>query len=300
MRPAQGILMIVSAVGLFTVMSAFIKAIPGIAVGEAVFFRSAFALPVIVLWLALRGELAGGLRMRNPRLHLLRGGLGTAAMTLNFLGVRYLPLPEVTALRFVTPILVLLFAALFLGERFRLFRLGAVLAGLSGVLIILWPRLLAGPGGEAGVQLLGVVIVLTSATITALGQITLKHMAAHEKPTATVFWFSVISMTLALTTLPFGWTWPTPREAALLMGAGVIGGVGQMLLSASYRHADAGTLAPFTYASMIWALLIGYFVFDEAPTWQMIAGAALIIAAGLVIAWRERVRGRNQARTSFS
>jgi len=291
----RGIVMIVTAVGLFTAMGGLIKAIPRVPVGEAVFFRSAFALPVIVLWLSVRREFRVGIRMTHRRLHLLRGILGTAAMALNFLGLRYLPMPEVTALRFVTPILVLVFAALFLGERFRLVRLGAVFTGLCGVLIILWPRLFADDGGTEQIRLLGVMIVLTSAAITALGQITLKHMAATESPAAIVFWYSLMAMFLGLVTLPLGWVWPSPRETVFLIGAGLLGGAGQMLLSASYRYADAGALAPFTYATMIWALLIGYFAFGETPTIPMMSGALLIIIAGLIIAARERQKKQRES-----
>jgi len=286
MKPLRGIAMIVLAVGLFAVMNSLIKATPRVPAGEAVFFRSAFALPVIIAWLWSRGDLAQGLRAGNFRLHAIRGLAGTLAMGLSFLGLRYLPFPEVMALRFVTPILIVIFAALFLGERFRMIRLMAVITGFLGVLIMLWPRLSGALGNE--VQLAGALIVLSSACSAAVAQLALKRMAGVEKTSAIVFWFSMISMMLGLMTLPFGWVWPEPWEAAFLILAGLLGGIGQMLLTESYRFGDVGMLAPFTYVSMIWALLIGYFVFAEAPTVEMLAGAALIISAGLVIAWRER------------
>lgn len=291
MNPLRGIAMIVTAVGLFAAMNSLIKAVPEIPAGEAVFFRSAFALPVIIAWLAVRGHLAHGLHAGHWRLQLLRGLAGTMAMGLSFLGLRYLPFPEVTALRFITPVLILILAAIFLGERFRMIRLAAILAGFAGVLIMLWPRLGAQTGAAERHELFGVLIVLASAGFAAVAQIALKSMAGREKTAAIVFWFSVISMTVGLMTLPFGWVRPEPWEAAFLIMAGILGGMGQMLLTESYRHADVGTLAPYTYVSMIWALLIGYFVFDEMPTASMLAGAALIIGAGLVIAWRERTRG---------
>jgi drug/metabolite transporter (DMT)-like permease len=111
-----------------------------------------------------------------------------------------------------------------------------------------------------------------------------------------VFWFSVTASLLALTTLPFGWVWPTRQEAALLVISGLLGGVGQILLTSSYREADASLVAPFDYASMIFALGIGYFVFAEVPTWTMIGGAALVILAGILIIWRERQLGLERAR----
>ncbi len=101
---------------------------------------------------------------------------------------------------------------------------------------------------------------------------------------------------MSLITLPFGWVWPTAGEAAILVGAGLLGGFGQILLTSSYREADASLVAPFDYASMIFALGIGYFVFAEVPTWPMVGGAALIVTAGILIIWRERKLGLDRAR----
>ena len=145
-----GALRVCGAMLSFTFMSAFVKetadAVPA---GQAVFFRSLFALPVIFGWIWLNGQLRDGLRTRRWKSHALRGLAGSTAMGLGIAGLAYLPLPEVTAIRFVTPILVLILAALLLGERFRLFRLGAVLFGLVGVVIIIWPRLGGGRADRA-------------------------------------------------------------------------------------------------------------------------------------------------------
>jgi drug/metabolite transporter (DMT)-like permease len=212
-------------------------------------------------------------------------------MGLGFAGLKFLPLPEVTALRFVTPILMVVLAALILGERLRIIRISAVLLGLVGVIIIMWPRL-SFDGGQA--EMFGVAIVLASAGLAALAQVFIKGMAGTERTSAIVFYFSLTATTLSLFSIPFGWVWPTSEELVLLIGAGLIGGLGQICLTASYRFADASVLAPFTYVSMIWALLIGYFVFAEVPTAPMLAGAALIILSGVVIALRERQLGLRQ------
>lgn len=288
MRPLRGIALMMTAVTFFVIMSSLIKFLDRIPAGEAVFFRSAFAMPVIVLWLMAQGGVAEGLRTTNVRGHVLRGLLGTTAMGLGFAGLRYLPLPEVTALRFITPVLIVVFAAVILGERLRLVRLSAVAVGLIGVLIIMWPRLNFQGGGR---ETLGVVVILASATSAAFAQIFVKSMAGVEKTAAIVFYFSVTAATLSLLSLPFGWVVPTPTEALLLVSTGLIGGFGQMLLTASYRYADASVLAPFTYVTMIWALLIGYFVFAELPTIPMLLGASLIIMSGVAIVLRERQLG---------
>ncbi len=292
MRPGRGILLMIAAVTLFTAMSALIKAADRVPAGQAVFFRASMSLPIILVWLMIRAEVAEGLRTQSWKGHAVRGIAGSLAMGLGFAGLKYLPLPEVTALRFVTPIFIVLFAAVMLGERIRAIRITAVASGLAGVVIILWPRLtLSGEGGE----LFGAGLVLASATLAALAQIFVKSMAGREQTAAIVFYFSLTATVLSLTTIPFGWVVPTGRELVLLVGAGIIGGAGQILLTSSYRFADAGVLAPFTYVSMIWAVLIGFVVFDEVPTVPMLSGAALIIAAGVAIWLRERKLGQRRA-----
>lgn len=292
MRPLQGILLMIMAVTVFIVMTSLIKAAERVPAGQAVFFRSFLSIPVILAWLAWRGELSNGLRTRNWKMHARRGIVGTVSMGLGFTGLKFLPLPEVTALQFATPILVVIFAAIILGERIRLIRVTAVSIGLVGVLVILWPRLtLDGGSGE----LIGALIVLGSAGCAAFAQIFVKSMAGREHTAAIVFYFALTASVLSLLTLPFGWVWPTGREMILMVGAGLIGGVGQILLTSSYRFAEASVLAPFTYITMIWSLLIGWFVFAEAPTLSMLLGSALIIAAGVAIVLRERQLGKATA-----
>ncbi len=128
-------------------MSALIKATSDrVPAGEAVFFRSFFAMPVIFVWLAWRHELRTGLKAVNPMGHVWRGVVGTMAMGLGFAGLAYLPLPEVTTLGYAAPLLTVIFAAMFLGEEVRAFRISAVALGLVGVLIVLSPR----PHGAVG------------------------------------------------------------------------------------------------------------------------------------------------------
>jgi drug/metabolite transporter (DMT)-like permease len=297
-RPLRGIALKLGSVMCFIVMAALIKATaPHVPAGQTVFFRSFFAIPVIVLWLAWRHELATGFRTVQPMGHFWRGLVGTTAMGLGFAGLGYLPLPEVTAIGYAAPLLTVVFAAMFLGETVRAFRITAVALGLAGVMIVLSPRLtLLSPDLAGHREALGAMLVLTSAVFAALAQVFVRKLVMTEKTPAIVFWFSVTASLLALTTLPFGWVWPTGWEAVLLVTAGLLGGVGQILLTSSYREADASLVAPFDYASMIFALGIGYVVFDEVPTLTMLGGAALVILAGILIIWRERQLGLERAR----
>ena len=291
MAPIRGILMILGAMTLLTLMAAAIKGVSAtVPVGQVMFFRAAMSLPIIALWLCMRGGIAVGLRTPNWRPHAVRGIVGTCAMGLNFVGLSLLPLAEVTAIRFVTPVFLVVLAALILGEVFRTVRLAAVALGLAGVTIIVWPRLSLGALG--GAEALGVAVTVTSAGLAALAQIFIKRMSETERTEAIVFYFSATATVLSLLTLPFGWVVPTASELALLVGAGVIGAGAQLLLTASYRYADASALAPFTYVTMLWALVFGYVFFGEVPTWPVLGGAALVIGAGLIIFVRERQLSR--------
>jgi drug/metabolite transporter (DMT)-like permease len=298
MRPLRGIAFKLGSVLVFIVMASMIKATSAhVPAGQAVFFRSFFAIPVIVVWLIWRQELATGLKANAPMGHVWRGVVGTLAMGLGFAGLGYLPLPEVTAIGYAAPLLTVIFAAMFLGEEVRAFRISAVILGMVGVLIVLAPRLSIVSSDAAGVtEAFGAMLVLGGAVFAALAQVFVRKLVNTEKTAAIVFCFSLTATLLSLVTLPFGWVWPTPIEATLLVGAGLLGGLGQILLTSSYREADASLVAPFDYASMLFALLIGYFVFSEVPTWTMLGGAVLIVVAGILIIWRERKLGLERAR----
>lgn len=298
MAPLKGIALKLCAVILFIAMASLIKATADhVPPGEAVFFRSFFAIPVILAWLALRGDLNTGLRVHSRMGHFWRGLVGTCAMGLGFAGLGLLPLPEVTALGYTAPLLVVVFAAMFLDEKVGLFRIGAVALGLVGVLIVLAPRLttLSGPTVQTA-EAVGAVLVLLSATCAALAQIYIRKMVRTEQTSAIVFYFSLTSTILSLSTIPFGWVVPGVQELVMLILAGLLGGMGQIFLTSSYRFADASVIAPFDYASMLFALVIGYAVFDEVPTGPMLLGAALVMAAGIIIILRERHLGLQRGR----
>lgn len=298
MQPARAILLKLTSVTVFVIMASLIKAASvEVPPGEAVFFRSIFAIPVIALWLRTLGEFPTGLRTRRPLSHLLRGLAGTGAMGLGFAGLGLLPLPEATAIGYAAPVLVVLLAAAVLGERLRLFRMSAVLLGLFGVMIIAWPRLTMLQGGTAdAAQALGAALVLAGAFCAATAQILVRGMVTKETTASIVFYFSISAACLSLLTLPWGWVEPTPRTLAMLIGAGLLGGGGQILLTSSYRFAEVSVIAPFEYASMLLAILSGYLFFAEVPDSRTLLGAVLVISAGVIIIWRERqlglVRGR--------
>ena len=298
MNPLRGIAFKLGSVVVFMTMSSLIKAASdAVPPGEAVFFRSFFAIPVIVVWLIATRSLKAGLATANPLGHFWRGLMGTAAMGFGFAGLGLLPLPEVTAIGYAAPLLTVVFAAMFLGEEVRIFRIATVAMGLVGVLIILSPRLSGvSDGAIDNGEAFGAMLVLTGAVFSALAQVFVRKLVTAEKVTAIVFYFSLTATGISLITLPFGWVLPDARTAATLIAAGLLGGVGQVLLTSSYRYAHASVVAPFEYASMVLALLVGYFIFDEAPTLVVLAGAAIVVSAGILIIWRERQLGLERAR----
>jgi len=295
-RPGLAVALKLGAVGIFTLLSAMIKAASEeVPPGEAVFFRSFFAIPVIVIWLIARGELRNGLIARNPRGHFWRGVIGTCAMGMTFGGLALLPLPEVTAIGYATPIFTVILAALMLGERVRFIRISAVVIGLGGVLIMIWPRL--GSGDFEDGATLGALLILGATMARALVQIHIRQLVQTEHTAAIVFYFSATASLLALLTIPFGWIWPTPGTLALLIGAGIVGGVAQILATSAYRFGSPSLLAPYDYSAMIFAIIIGYLWFSELPTAVMLIGAALVIAGNVVVIWREQQLGLERATT---
>jgi drug/metabolite transporter (DMT)-like permease len=295
MNPLKGILLKVLAVSIFTAMASLVKITSDVVPpGQAVFFRSFFALPIILGTLTWQGRLRGGLRTDRPFGHVVRGLAGSLAMGLRFFAFGVLTLPEVTAIGFTTPLVLVLLAALFLGEHVRLVRASLVAVGFVGVLIILWPRLQFDQGGQ--LQTWGAIAALVSAVSAAFAQASVRKLTATENTATIVFYFCMTTTFLSLLTIPFGWVVPDHITTALLICAGLLGGVGQICLTSCYRHAQASLVAPFDYSAMLLALAIGYFAFGEHPTGQMLIGAGIIIASGIAIIWREHRLGLKRPR----
>ena len=297
--PLYGIGLKVLSVAVFVIMSTCIKATAThVPPGEAVFFRSFFALPAIVTWLLWRRQLRTSLKTENHIGHFWRGLVGVTAMFLGFTALGLIPLPEAVTIGYAAPLVATILAAMFLGERIRFFRMSAVFAGMLGVILVLSPRLTILHDGDTGaIQAVGALCALMGAVFAAMAQIFVRKLVNVEKTATIVIYFSLTSTSLSLLTMPFGWVIPELREAALLVTAGILGGVGQIFLTESYRYAETAVIASFEYTSMLMALAIGYFIFAEVPTPAMLGGAALIMLSGLVILLRERQLGIERARS---
>jgi len=291
--PMRGILLKILSVVVFVCMSTCIKAAGNdIATGQITFYRSAFAMVPIIGFLAARGQLRDAFRTTNISGHLARGFVGILSMSFGFYGLVHLPLPEAIAIGYAMPLLAVVFAAFFLGEVVRLYRWSAVIIGLIGVMIIIWPRLtLLDQGGFGSSEALGAMAVLLSATLGATAVVLVRNLVQKERTHTIVLYFSLSASLFSLATLPFGWSAMSWTSFMLLMIAGFCGGVAQILLTESYRHADMSTIAPFEYTSIVLGIVIGYFLFGDVPTGTMLLGTAVVVGAGIFIIFREHRLG---------
>ena len=292
MNPTKGIAFKVISAALFAVMQAFIRSLGArYPVGQVVFYRSVFAIIPLVLVYAWRGELAAVVRTERPLGQAGRGVLSIAGMFFNFGAVARLPLVESNAIAFSSPLFTVTLAALILNERVRVYRWSAVVIGFVGVLVVLSPHL-SGEELTAAVagatSLIGVVYAICGSVTNAGTAIQTRRLAQSESTSSIVFYFSVSCALAGLATLPFGWMTPSIGETVALISIGVLGGTGHIFLTESYRFASASLVAPFDYTAMIWALVLGYAMFGETPTAEIIGGSAIIAAAGLFVIWRER------------
>ena len=284
----KAILLKVVAALIFAIMSVFVRYLgEAYPVGQVVFFRSAFAiLPVVVIY-ALRRELEAAIRMGRPFGHAGRGLTAIGAMFCNFTALARLPVVDATAISFAAPFITVVMSALVLKERVRAYRWSAVIVGFAGVLVMLTPHLDVAGAAAAEGGAVGALFGMTGAFFNAASTVQTRHLTKSETTSSIVFYFSLICALAGLCTAPFGWVMPTQTELAALIGTGICGGLGHIVLTESYRWAPASLVAPFDYTAMLWALILGYLAFGELPTALVFLGAAIIVAAGLFVVWRE-------------
>ena len=289
-RPLLGIGCKVAATGFFAILFAAIRWLgPNFPVGEMVFFRGALGALVVVAAALLRGG-TSLLVTSNIGSHALRSSAGTISMFCNFAAYTMLPLADATAIGFAAPLFVVVMAALFLSERVHVWRWSAVVTGFIGVMLISGPE-----ANLSRTALYGAMFALTGAALQGGAMILIRRMSAYEHSLTIAFYFMLTSAVVSLLTVWFGWQIPNLSEALVLAIAGIAGGLGQIFLSFSYRYSEASVLAPFDYVAIVWAVVLGYFLFGELPAPDVWFGAAIVIAAGLLILWRERQIGKNRA-----
>nr|WP_314447087.1 DMT family transporter [uncultured Sphingomonas sp.] len=274
---------------LLAVMFALVKLAGqrGVTVIESLFYRQ-IGSALCATGLVLAGPGLASLRTRRVGAHIGRMALGLTAMGMNFLSFLLLPLAEATAIGFTVPIFSTILAALLLREATGRWRWGAVAAGFVGVLLIVSP-------GAGGVPLTGALVALVAAGLTAAVTIVIRRLGATERASTTVFWFAASSLLpLGLLMLHFGKA-HEPSTFAILGLMALAGGLAQLTLTASLRLAPVALVMPMDYTSLIWATLLGIWLFAELPSSSVWIGAPVIVASGLVIVWREHHLARRAA-----
>lgn len=287
-----GIGLKVTSVLFLVSMSAMIKLVgDGVPVGQIIFFRAFFAMVPVFAYLAYRHQLKEAFYTKRPLGHLGRSIVGCCGMGLGFYGLTKLPLPDVIALRHATPLFAVVFAAILLHEKVRFYRWAAVAVGLSGVLIISWPRITLLDGATSQDELYGVVAIVLSTMFAAMATIFVRALVKTEKSPTVVLYFSSMASFFAALTAFFGWAPLDLYNAAILIGAGVLGGIGQILMTECYSHASVSTIAPFDYTSIVFGIVLGFILFGDIPGGQMLLGTAIVAAAGIFIIYREHQLG---------
>lgn len=289
-RPAKGILLRVLSGLLFTGMLVSIKAVSdAVPVGQSVFFRSLFALLPIVVFLVLRHEFPRGLATRRPLGHALRSGLGAAAMFASFAAVASLPVAEATLLAQLTPVFMAVGGILLLGERFSLYRAGAIVLALGGMAVLVLPGLSA--DGADG-QLAGYALGALSALLTAGALLTVRRISRTETAASIAFYFILVSSLAGLATLPLGWAALSPTEFGLLVLSGLFGGAAHIAMTLALRYAEASRLAPFEYIALVWPVLADWVLFGIPVSSAfllalplMLSGVALAAMEGRRLKW---------------
>lgn len=285
----------ISAIGVMLVACVLLAAVNALVkhlasnypVAEIAFFRSLFGTIPVLAFMPWQGGVEA-LKTRAPLGHLWRGLSGGISILLMFWSFHLLPLADSVALTFTTgPIFVALFAIILLGERVGLVRWGAILAGFVG------SGIMAMPGGH-DLNPFGVGVALSAAVFFGLGMTGVRALGRTERPVTTAFYFAVTATLMTGAMLPWGWETPTLPHLTLLLITGLFGGVAQIFLTRAYQMAPASVVGPFAYSALLWATLFGWVFWREWPSAQVLAGAAIVVGAGLFILLDE-ARSRRQS-----
>ena len=286
MTPAlRGILLMVSAIGIFVTMDTIAKylaqwyPVPGL-----IWARYVINLAILLAWFAARGELHR-IRTERPGIQLARGLLLASATFFYFSALRVLPIADAAAISFVLPLFVAVLAVPMLGERLDLPRAVAIFVGMAGALMIVRP----GSTVFTAYSLLPVAM----AVCNALYQILTRKVAGMEHPLTSLIWGAIVGSVLFSAVAPFAWETPqTAFHWALLGVIGLFASIGHYLLIRAYDYANATLLAPYSYTAMVWAIALGFAVFGHLPDGWSVGGMAVIVASGLFLAGRQRLTVR--------
>ena len=287
-RPLQGIALALTAGFMFTILDTSAKWIAqDLALEVAVWGRYSFHLLLMILIFGLRDPMRL-IRTRRPVALILRGALLTVCTVGMFLALKHIPIADAQAIGFVAPLFVVALSIPLLGEVVGLRRWSAVVIGFAGMLVIVRP-------GFAEVHW-AYLVVVGVAFLYAIYILTTRRLAQTEDAVAMLFFTALIGTIATSAVVPFRWETPTATEWVVMLVMGAIGGGAHLIVIHAYRIASASLLAPFQYVQIIWATALGLAVFGDFPDLWTMAGAAIIVASGLYVCFREAELERRRAR----
>jgi drug/metabolite transporter (DMT)-like permease len=263
------------AVTAFAIMDALIKWLAtDFPTMQIILFRSLFALVPIGVIIAQTGGLK---TLKTSRLgsHIWRAAFWITSLIGFIYAFGRMPLTDVTAIIFASPIVVVALSGPLLREHVDLKRWLAIVAGFVGVLVVVRP--------SGDVLNPAAVIALGATLCYAIGVVTLRHLTTSESTAALAFYLSIVSTLVGLAAIPFGWVWPKPSDWLLLIAVGIVGGIGQLLVISAYRLAPATLIAPLDYVTILYSVILGYVLFNEISNPNVFYGAFIIVVSGLYL-----------------
>ena len=274
----RGVLLMFVATICFSVMHALIRYMSAeLHPFELAFFRNLFGLLVVAPWFMRYG--LKPLKTKRLGLHALRAGINAMAMLMFFYAVSITPLADVAALSFTAPIFATVLAIFILGEVVGFRRWCAILFGFCGTLVLLRPGLEVVSDGQ--------LLVVASASFWACALIVIKILGRTESSVTIITYLILLMAPLSVIPAAMVWSTPSFQQLGVMAAMGVLGTFGQLLMTQALKEGDTNAVMPLDFLKMIWAVLLGFFVFGEVPgifTW---VGGAMIFASITYIAYRE-------------
>lgn len=286
-NPAAALWLATFGLIVMAAMSAAIHEAAKVApVGQLVFWRSFVALVPIAGYMAARGQIGPSLRTRYPHKHLIRGVLGCVVMVLSFISLAYLSVGVATALTYLAPILSIFAAMVFLRERPTARVLLGVALGFAGILLMLFPALLGTELREG--TLIGIAAAIGMAAANALSRVQVKDLTRTDPPASIALSFAVICSLAGLVSSLWGWTQLDAWAFSLLVAAGVLGGMGHVLMMEATARAPVSLLAAYEYTGIIWAFLFDIVLLGVGLDAWAVAGAIVVVGAAALVTYGQR------------
>ena len=262
----------------FSVMDLIVKWSDSYPLGQVIFFRGFFGL-VLYYFVIPKERLKDFYYTKRPILHFSRCFFGLIALLSIFIALRNLPLATVVSITFAVPIFTTIFSILFLSEKVGFFRWLAVIVGFIGIVVI----------SEPGLSTLNIYYIFPFIFVLGLSYvaISIRQLSSTEPVWLISLYFSVAITLAGLFTIPYGWLMPNLKDLILLSFIGIFGGVANLWLSQSYKFAEVSLVTPLKYLALVFAIIFGYFIWDEKPTIKTLIGATLVIVSSIIIFRRE-------------